>query len=137
MKRFVSVILSAGVLLFLLPGCKNESATFSNSDGNFVLSPGGTYTQTFPQATTHEDKKDDKNKDDNSFDTLPNTGSWTLIGPSDGPGNSGFKVELDGVRRCGFRSLGDSYTIILDASSINGFDKLLGKQKAKSPSSAP
>jgi hypothetical protein len=133
MKRFVPAILIAVGSLIMLSGCKNDSASFSNADGNFVLFSNGTYTQTFPQAASQNDKKDKVN----SLDTLPNSGTWSLIGPSDGPANSGLKVELSGVRRGYSRSFSDSYTIILDARSISGFDRVLGKQKAKSISSAP
>lgn len=133
MKRSVSAIVMAVLGLIMLSGCKNDSATFSNGDGDFVLASNGTYTQTFPDQTSQNDKKDNANP----LDSLPNTGTWSLIGPSDGPANSGLKVELSGVRHRYSRSLLDSYTLVMDAHGINGFDRVLGKQKAKSVSSAP
>ncbi len=133
MKRFAFAIMAMVIISLTVSGCKNGVATFSNSDGTFDLSSNGTYTQTFPQADSRSDKK----KKDNPFDDLPNSGSWRLIGPSDGPGNSGFTVELSGVQRCNNRSLADSYTLDVGAGSIRGFDNLLGKQKSNSPVSAP
>lgn len=132
-KRSVLAIVIAVLTLIMLSGCKNDSASFSNADGDFVLSPNGTYTQTFPQLASQNDKKDKANP----LDALPNSGTWTLIGPSDGPANSGLKVELSGVRRRSSRSFSDAYTIVVDAQSISGFGRVLGKQKAKSASSAP
>ena len=130
MKRLVTPVIVALVITFFLAGCKNDSATFSNSDGDFVLSPNGTYTQTFPQDTT-------QTKNDNPLDAAPNSGSWTLLEPTDGPGNSWFQIELSGVRRCNSRSLADSYTLVVGAGSIHGFDHLLGKPEMKSRSSTP
>ena len=154
----VKRLVLAGIILLLssllLAGCQNENASFSNEDGHFVLSPGGTYTQTFgptdsqvlPTGTLvlpsvdhsqpgdryrrgDKDRYNDKEKAARDQPARTESGIWRLISPSDGFGHEGYTVELSDVHRCHGAFGAGTYTLVVPVSRIRGFDKLAAKQK--------
>ncbi len=139
MKQVVKVVVLGIVCVLALAGCRNGLGVFSNGDGQFVLSPNGTYLQTFLPLPNlgGKPRRGGRSYGTGSLDALPNSGTWRLIGPSDGPANSGYKVELSGVRSRYAPGLAGTYTLVLPASSIHGLDKLLKEQKGRSAPGAP
>lgn len=138
-KRAAGAMLLMAVGMLASAGCRNNQAAFSNGDSQFVLSANGTYTQTFSSLPNQSRKPHRGSHDypEDPLDTLPSNGTWRLIGPSDGPGSSGFKVELSGVRSRYALPLAGTDTLVLPASSISGMDKLLREQKVQSKPPAP
>ena len=132
MKQFVYAVIIA-FSISLTSGCKNKSATFSNADGKFLFSSNGTYTQTFlsfPPRSSKEDKS-------NISDVLTNTGTWSLIAPSDSSSNGNFKVKLSGVHSRSHKSLADNYIVTVDTQNIRNFDKLLASKMPILPKESP
>ncbi len=130
------LLLAAGLLASA--GCRNNQAVYFDGNSQFVLSANGTYTQTFSPLPDQGRKPRRGSRDypADPLDTLPNSGYWRLLGPSDKPG-SGFQVELSGVRSRYALPLAGTYTLVVPAGSISGMNKLLREQKVPSTPPAP